>query len=107
MKYLLDTGPLTAYLLGRQGAVALPDTLIRQGEAATSALVYAEAIEYFHSFPHFQQLQQGIRGILHHQVKLLYPTYGSVNTMRRCAAPCACCARLPVNQQGSLGTWIR
>lgn len=45
MKYLLDTGPLTAYLLGRQGAVARLDTLIRQGEAATSALVYAEAIE--------------------------------------------------------------
>ena len=75
MQYLLDTARLTAYLPGREGAVARLDTLIRQGEAATSALVYAEAIEYFHSFPYFQQLQQGIRGILHHQVRLLYPTY--------------------------------
>ncbi|WIG60084.1 MAG: hypothetical protein OJF49_002832 [Ktedonobacterales bacterium] len=75
MKYLLDTGPLTAYLLGRQGAVTRLDALILQGEAATSSLVYAEAIEYFHSFPHVQQLQQALRGILHHQVKKLYPTY--------------------------------
>ncbi len=75
MKYLLDTGPLTAYLFGRQGAVARLDALILRGEAATSSLVYAEAIEYFHSFPHFQQLQQGLRGILHQQVKKLYPTY--------------------------------
>lgn len=97
MKYLLDTGPLTAYLLGRQGAVARMDALIRQGEAATSALVYAEAIEYFHSFSHFQQLQRGLRGILHQQVKLLYPTYGSVNTMLCCVAPCACSAHLLVN----------
>jgi predicted nucleic acid-binding protein len=75
MKYLLDTGPLTAYLLGRQGAVARLDALILGGEAATSSLVYAEAIEYFHSFPHFQQLQAELRGILHEQVKRLYPTY--------------------------------
>ena len=75
MKYLLDTGPLTAYLLGRPGAVARLDALIVAGEAATSALVYAEAIEYFHSFSHFQQLQVGLRGILHEQVKRLYPTY--------------------------------
>lgn len=75
MKYLLDTGPLTAYLLGRQGAVARLDASILGGEAATSSLVYAEAIEYFHSFPHFQQLQAGLRGILHEQVKRLYPTY--------------------------------
>lgn len=50
MKYLLDTGPLVAYLLGRQGAVAHLDALIHRGEAATSSLVYAEAIEYFQSF---------------------------------------------------------
>jgi predicted nucleic acid-binding protein len=66
---------LTAYLLGRQGAVARLDTLIHNGEVATSSLVYAEAIEYFQSFPTFQQLQAVLRGILRDQVKRLYPTY--------------------------------
>jgi predicted nucleic acid-binding protein len=75
VKYLLDTGPLTAYLLGRQGAVTRLDALIRNGEASTSSLVYAEAIEYFQSFAAFQQLQAVLRGVLRDQVKRLYPTY--------------------------------
>lgn len=75
MRYLLDTGPITAYLLGRIGAVARLDALIHQQETATSTLVYGEAIEYFQSFPQFQVMQQALRGLLSHQVKRLYPTY--------------------------------
>jgi predicted nucleic acid-binding protein len=75
VKYLLDTGPLTAYLLGRPGAVARFDSFIRAGDAATSVLVYAEAIEYFAALPHYQQLQEALRGILRQQVRKLYPTY--------------------------------
>src|SRR5579884_4075110 len=41
-RYLLDTGPLGAYLQGRQPAVDLIVPWIRRGEAATSILVYGE-----------------------------------------------------------------
>jgi hypothetical protein len=48
-RYLLDTGPLGAYLQGRQPAVDLIVPWIRRGEAATSILVYGELIEYIKS----------------------------------------------------------
>lgn len=47
--YLLDTGPLSAYLLGRQHVVELVDPWMAQREAATSILVYAEVLEYLRS----------------------------------------------------------
>jgi predicted nucleic acid-binding protein len=109
MKYLLDTGPLTAYLLGRPGAVARLDALIVGGEAATSSLVYAEAIEYFHSFPHFQQLQAGLRGILHEQVKRLYPTYAVCEryaTLRRTMRLLRNSTGQPVGLIGDMGMMI-
>jgi predicted nucleic acid-binding protein len=109
VKYLLDTGPLTAYLLGRQGAVARFDALIRQGEMATSALVYAEVIEYFQSFATYPQLQAELRGILHDQVKRLYPTYAVCEqyatlrrTMRQMRAP----AGHPIGLIGDMDTLI-
>jgi len=51
--YLLDTGLVTAYLRGRRGAVSLIQPWIDAGEAATSILVYGEAIEFFKSLPDF------------------------------------------------------
>ena len=45
-RYLLDTSVLSAYLLGRPGAVSLVTPWIRNREAATSILVYGEVIEY-------------------------------------------------------------
>ncbi len=75
MRYLLDTGPLTAYLLGRAGAVARLDTIIQQRDAAISTLVYGEAIEYFYSFVNASQMQQALRGLLNQKVKRLYATY--------------------------------
>ncbi len=42
---------------------------------ATNSLVYAEAIEYFQSFATYPQVQAELRGILHDQVKRLYPMY--------------------------------
>jgi predicted nucleic acid-binding protein len=109
VNYLLDTGPLTAYLLGRSGAVARLDALIRRGEAATSALVYAEAIEYFRSFATFPQLQQGLRGILHQQVRLLYPTYAVCEyyaTLRRAMRALRTPAGQPVGLIGDMDTMI-
>jgi predicted nucleic acid-binding protein len=109
VKYLLDTGPLTAYLLGRQGAVARFDAMILRGEAATSSLVYAEAIEYFQSFPHVQQLQAELRGILHEQVRRLYPTYGVCEryaTLRRVMRQLRPPAGQPVGLIGDMDTMI-
>jgi hypothetical protein len=46
---LLDTGPLVAYLQGRQSAIDLIVSWIWRGEAATRILVYGEIIEYIKS----------------------------------------------------------
>jgi predicted nucleic acid-binding protein len=45
-RYLLDTTPLAAYLLGRPAAISLIDPWLDNHEAATSILVYGEIIEY-------------------------------------------------------------
>jgi len=43
-RYLLDTGPLGAYLQGRQAVVNLVAPWLRQHEAATSILAYTYCI---------------------------------------------------------------
>ncbi len=45
-RYLLDSGPLAAYLFGRSAAVALIDPRLDARAVATSPLVYAEVGEY-------------------------------------------------------------
>lgn len=52
-RYLLDAGPLAAYLLGRTAAVELISPWILRSEAATSILVYGEVVEYFKSLPEY------------------------------------------------------
>ena len=49
--YLLDTGPLTGYLKGKQGAVFRIDPWIAGGEARTSLLVFGEVTEHLYSLP--------------------------------------------------------
>ena len=63
-RYLLDTGMLTAYLRGRAGAVARVQPWIDAGEAATSIIVYGEAIEYFKSLPDYARRQMLLRALL-------------------------------------------
>ena len=46
-KYLLDNGPLVALLKARPGAERIIRPWVTAGEAATSIIVYGEAIEYF------------------------------------------------------------
>lgn len=46
-RYLLDSGPLAAYLNGRPAAVQLISPWIARREVATSIVVYGEIIEYF------------------------------------------------------------
>src|SRR5579884_2101627 len=63
-RYLLDTGPLGAYLQGRQPAVDLIVPWIRRGEAATSILVYGEIIEYLKSLHDYLAKYLGLRALL-------------------------------------------
>jgi predicted nucleic acid-binding protein len=62
--YLLDTGPLGAYLQGREPAVDLIVPWIRRGEAATSILVYGEIIEYIKSLQDYPARYLGLRSLL-------------------------------------------
>jgi predicted nucleic acid-binding protein len=66
-QYLLDSAPLAGYLHGRQSFVDLIIPFIREHQAATSILVYAEVIEYLKGLPDFprrrQQLQRLLREI--------------------------------------------
>lgn len=74
-RYLLDSGPLAAYLNGRPAAVQLVSPWIARREVATSILVYAEVIEYFKSLPRFAERHVELRQLL----QVVYPyflTYG-------------------------------
>ncbi len=66
-KYLLDTGPLTALLQGRAGAMALMRPWVQNREAATSILTYGEAVEYLRPKPnyadHLEALHELLRGV--------------------------------------------
>lgn len=63
-RYLLDTGPLGAYLQGREAAVDLLVPWIRRSEAATSILVYGELIEYLKSLRDYPTKYLGLRGLM-------------------------------------------
>jgi predicted nucleic acid-binding protein len=63
-RYLLDTGPLAAYLHNRQSAIALLSPWIRQREAATSILVYGEVIEYLKGRSDFAHRRAQLRTLL-------------------------------------------
>ena len=63
-RYLLDTGPLGAYLQGRQSSIDLIVPWIRRGEAATSILVYGEIMEYIKSLHDYPIKYRGLRGLL-------------------------------------------
>jgi hypothetical protein len=55
-QYLLDSAPLAGYLHGRAPFVDLITPFIREHQAATSILVYAEVIEYLKGLPDFPRL---------------------------------------------------
>src|SRR5262245_22619821 len=65
---LLDTTPLSAYLLGRPGVIPLVQPWLRRREAATSMLAYGEVAEYLKSQPnygtHHAQLRRLLRSIV-------------------------------------------
>ena len=80
-RYLLDTGPLGAYLQGRQAVVNLVTPWLRQHEAATSILAYAEVVEYIKGFPDFLTLHTQLRRLLRH----IYPYFLTYRILERYA----------------------
>jgi predicted nucleic acid-binding protein len=80
-RYLLDTGPLGAYLQGRQPAIDLIVPWIRRGEAATSILVYGEIIEYIKSLQDYPAKYLGLRSLL----GAVYPYFLTYAIMERYA----------------------
>ncbi len=80
-RYLLDTGPLGAYLQGRLPAVDLIVPWIRRGEAATSILVYGEIIEYIKSLQDYPAKYLGLRSLL----GAVYPYFLTYAIMERYA----------------------
>lgn len=53
IRYLLDAGPLSGYLLGHRRATTLMTPWIANKEVATSDLSYAEVYEFIRDFPDF------------------------------------------------------
>jgi predicted nucleic acid-binding protein len=70
-QYLLDSAPLAGYLHGRASFVDLLIPLIREHQAATSILVYAEVIEYLKGLPDFPRRRQQ----LHILLREIYPYF--------------------------------
>jgi len=80
-RYLLDTGPLGAYLQGRQPAVDLILPWIKRGEASTSVLAYGEVIEYIKSLQDFPTKYMILRGLL----GAIYPYFLTYSILERYA----------------------
>jgi predicted nucleic acid-binding protein len=63
-RYLLDTGPLAAYLFGRAAARDLLTPWIRARAAATSPMVYAEVSEHLLGRPDAARRRRELRELL-------------------------------------------
>lgn len=84
-RYLLDNGVLIAYLKGRPGALRLVRPWIMAREAATSHLIYGEAIEYLKSASDYRQRRTELRELLREVVpyQLTYPILERYADLRR------------------------
>jgi predicted nucleic acid-binding protein len=81
-RYLLDTGPLTAWILGRADAVALLQPWISRQEAITSVICQAEALEYIQGFADYRRSRNRILRLLNS----VYPTVLSLPILERYGA---------------------
>lgn len=81
-RYLLDTGPLTAYLRGRPAALALLTPWISNREAATSMLCYGEIVEYLAGLRDERRHRRELRGAL----QLIHPYPLGLRTLERYAS---------------------
>ena len=76
-RYLLDTGPLVGYLNNRAHVVSAVQPWIASREATTSALVYAEVVEYLLGSPTYDQRRAQLRRLLR-SVYPYGPTYAAL-----------------------------
>ena len=76
-RYLLDSGPLAAYLAGRPRVVELVSPWVRRREAATSVLVYGEILEYLKGRQDFLQRKSELQ----HLLSTIYPLTLSLAAM--------------------------
>jgi tRNA(fMet)-specific endonuclease VapC len=84
-RYLLDSTPLAAFMVGRQQTRTLIEPWIRSGEVATSVLVYAEVIEYLRMRSNFTQHRDALREALRdiYPYSLTYPILERYSEVRR------------------------
>lgn len=88
-RYLLDTGPLAAYLQGRPVALQLIQPWIRQREVATSVLAYAEVDEYIRRWPDYPRRHAQLRLLLReiHPYPLPFAVLDRYGELRRLLRP--------------------
>ncbi|MBI2907244.1 MAG: type II toxin-antitoxin system VapC family toxin [Chloroflexi bacterium] len=88
-RYLLDSGPLAAYLNGRERALDLATPWIACHEVATSILVYGEVTEYIKGFPDFLRRHTELRRLLReiYPYFLTYPILDRYVDLRRQMRP--------------------
>jgi predicted nucleic acid-binding protein len=74
-RYLLDNGIVVAFMKGRPGALRLVQPWMAAHEAATSVVVYGEAIEYFKGQTGYAKFRAGLRTFLREvtPLRLTYP----------------------------------
>jgi predicted nucleic acid-binding protein len=63
-RFLIDTGPLAALLLGRSGATSIASPWVTQRQAATCVINYAEVQEYIKGFPDHATRHQDLQDLL-------------------------------------------
>jgi predicted nucleic acid-binding protein len=80
-RYLLDTGLLAGYLQGRPNAISLVTPWLRDRQAATSILVYAEIVEYLKGFSDFPNRRVQLRRLL----REVYPYFLTYSILERYA----------------------
>ncbi len=88
-RYLLDTGPLAAYLQNRERAVRLIQPLIKRHEVAASIIVYAEVTEYIKGLSNFPERHSDLRHLLGevYPYFLTYPILERYADLRRTLRP--------------------
>ncbi len=74
--YLLDTSPLTAYLMGYRKATSLIALWIASNEVATSILVYGEAYEFVRGFANFTVMHAQLQDLLLGPIPAYNLTFG-------------------------------
>ncbi len=89
-RYLLDTSPLTAYLMGYRRATGLLSPWISSNDVATSILVYGEAYEFIRGFADFPAMHTQLQALLSGPIPVYNLTFGILGRyadMRRTLRP--------------------